>query len=189
MFRYYQTSEKTEWKPIKECSSVTAEAIKNGAIKLTVLALSEEITEDTEKAEVKYKGPFYADIDNKEDVSGAAQSVLLLRESLLSRDIEDSQIQLFASGSKGFHVIVHEKNFSSGRAIKLLPKVYQEMALQLYVPGLDMQVYSMGKGVSWRLPNIKRENGKYRVTVTVDEVLKIVTGGREAYDVLVSKPK
>lgn len=189
MFRYYQISEKTEWKIIKDSNSVISEVLNNKGIKMTVLALSEDITEDTVRAEVKYKGPFYADIDSKEDIQEAARSVKELRGILLNRAVPEDQIQMFASGSKGFHIIVHEKNFSTGRSAKNLPKIYQEMALTMYVPGLDMQVYSMGKGVNWRLENVKRSDGNYRVRVDIGDVESIIEKGREVYNGLVSSPR
>lgn len=189
MFRYYQTSEKTEWKVMPDSDKCLDEARAHGAIKLTVLALSEEIVDGTDKAELKYKGPLYIDIDMKENISRAAQSTIAVKQLLQNRGVPDNQIQLFASGSKGFHVIVNQKNFSSGRPVKGLPKVYQQMALALYVPGLDMQVYSMGRGVSWRIENQQRADGNYRVRITHEELDSIVVKGRELYDSLVSSPR
>lgn len=188
MYRYYQTGEKSKWTVINDSKDVTNKVLKNGGKKLTILAVSEDINEDTITPELKYKGPFYADIDVKEGIATAATSALSLVDKLKNRDVPEEQIQIFASGSKGFHVIVNEYVFSSGRAIRNLPAIYKEMAMNLYVHGMDMQVYSGGKGNCWRLENLQRYDGNYRVRVTTAE-LKEIAEDASVYKGYVSGPR
>lgn len=189
MYRYYQTSEKSKWKLITDTDDVIEQVKGSGGIKATILALSEEISEESDTSNLKYKGPFYADIDCKEGLQQAAKSTKKLVSSLNNRDIDESQIQIFASGSKGFHILVHEKNFSSGRPVKSLPKIYKEMALALFVEGMDLQVYSMGRGNCWRIENIKRYDGNYRVRITLKELEVVIDKGKPAYELLVAEPR
>ena len=188
MFRYYQTDEKSRWKIISDGNNVIDEVLSHGGKKLTVLAVSEEVTDDTVVQDLRYKGPFYADIDVKGDLSLAARSARELLEKLEERGVGKEMIGLFASGSKGFHVLIDEKVFSTGRPLKSLPQVYKEMALALYVQGMDLQVYSGGRGNSWRLPNLERYDGNYRVQITREELNQIVDD-YTVYKELVSGPR
>ena len=170
MYKYYQMDDKSSWIPIPLDKGVEDTVRDKGAKKLTVLAVSEVIQEDTDRASLSYKGPLYFDIDVKEDLSQALQSTKELVIKLRELGVDDAGMEVYASGSKGFHIIVPQKVFSSGRAIKNLPYIYKEMALSLYVLGLDFQVYSGGRGVSWRLANVKRDNGHYRVQLSMRQL-------------------
>lgn len=155
---------------------------------MTILAVSQEVTPDTKQEDIKYKGPFYADIDIKSDIPAAARSTLELVERLQDREVPEDLIQIYASGSKGFHIIVDERCFSTGRPVKGLPYVYKEMALAFYVTGMDMQVYCGGRGNSWRLENLEREDGNYRVRITQEELEGIIKDAA-LYKKLVSNPR
>lgn len=186
MFRYYQVGEKSAWKAIPDTPDVEAQAQSAGAKKVTILSVSEIVDdESTEKENLSYKGPWYADIDNK-DLNEAIKAAGELIHKLRRLDVPDEAIQVFASGSKGFHIIVPASVFSSNRPLKGLPSIYKEMALDLHVLGMDFQVYSAGRGVCWRLPNIQRDNGRYRVPVTIDEVLNMTP---ESYVTITSTPR
>ena len=186
MFRYYQESEKSKWLPIADSDGVLKNAIEVGAKKLTILAVSERIDDDTARETLSYKGPMYFDIDSK-NLEEAIVSVKLLVSKLKDLDVADPAINLFASGGKGFHVIIPANVFSTGRALKGMPEVYKEMALELYVTGMDFQVYCGGKGNSWRIENIEREDGNYRVPLTLEELDELETS--EQYKELVSAPR
>jgi hypothetical protein len=186
VYKYYQVGEKGQWILITEEADTEQQAIAAGARKLTMLSVSEAIDETTDRADLSYKGPFNADIDNKHDLMEAARSTQALVSKLLDLQVPEQAIQVYASGSKGFHVIVPESVFSSGRALKNLPAIYKEMALELYVLGMDFQVYSGGRGTCWRLPNIQRDNGKYRVPITLEELFSFK---EHHYDQFVSNPR
>ena len=84
------------------------------------------------------------------------------------------------------HVIVPAEVFSSGRQTKALPHIYAEMALRLDVIGMDYQVYSGGRGVCWRLSNIQRDDGYYRVPITHEELYAL---SAEDYKEIVKAPR
>jgi hypothetical protein len=186
LYRYFQTGEKTSWEPIQDSQNVEEEAIKQGAKKVTILAVSEILDENTDRETLSYKGPLHFDIDVSGDIGQAIASTRELVRKLNELGVPDWAIHIYASGSKGFHVIVAASLFSSGRPIRGLPAIYKEMALELYVLGLDFQVYSGGRGVTWRLPNIQRDNGRYRVPITVDELYHLTA---EDYSQLTSTPR
>ena len=190
MYQYYQTGDENKWHVIPSDDTLSDNLDQLKATKCTILAVSEPLGDDNENLdEIRYKGPFYVDIDCNEDISRAAESVLELVEAIKARGVPEHYIQIFASGGKGFHVILSAKLFSNNRAVKNLPLIYKEMALMLYVYGMDMQVYGVGRGNSWRRENILRENGRYRVRATLSDVERVKEGGRDAYEQLVSKPR
>lgn len=174
MFRYYQTGEKSAWHPITDSDEVEEIAVSKGATKLTILSLGELVDdESTDKLDLSYRGPLYFDIDCKHDLPTAITSAKKLVEVLLSKGVHEDDLRIFCSGSKGFHILVHQKVFSNGRPHKRLPWIYREMALGLYVPGTDFQVYSTGRGNSFRIPSIRRADGNYRTPISCEELQEI----------------
>ena len=186
MYRYFQTGEKTRWEPIQDAPDVEDQAIRKGAKKVSILAVSEIINEETVREALSYKGPLYFDIDFKGDIGQAIASTRELVRKLGELGVPDWAIKVYASGGKGFHVIVHASIFSSGRPLRDLPAIYKEMALELYVLGMDFQVYSGGRGVTWRLQNIQREDGRYRVPITIEELYHLKS---QDYQQLTSTPR
>lgn len=195
MWRYYQTGEKSAWLTIQDSPNVLSEAIELGAKRITILATSNNLNGAGVESEAElnalrdttsYKGPLYFDIDNKEDRESALKSTRELVAKLIDMDCDPRYIRVYASGSKGFHVVVDSRIFSSGRAVKDLPLIYKEMARDLHVLGMDFQVYSRGRGCVWRIPNVQRDDGKYRVELTHNELETLDT---EEYDRLCSQPK
>lgn len=191
MWRYYQTREKGPWLSIKDSPRVVSEAIEQGARKLTILATSNNLNgsgiESEEELEqlresCKYKGPLYFDIDNKSDIGEAIRSAQVLVQRLSKEmGVAKEAVRVYCSGSKGLHVIVDSRTFCNGRSIKHLPLVYKEMARDLHVLGMDFQVYSEGKGVSWRLPNLKRDDGNYRVELSHEELAALTPASYKQY--------
>lgn len=171
-YRFYQCSDKSPWTPLKDSPDVEARARANGAVKLTILAVSALPTPETGVVEeAHYRGPLYFDIDfPKDDRLRAIASAQTLVSKLDALGVAPHQLAIYCSGGKGFHVIVDEKLFSTGRALKDLPAVYREMALALHVDGMDFTVYRTGRGCSWRLANVERADGRYRVPITPEEL-------------------
>jgi len=186
MFRYYQTKENGRWHVLPDADVTDEKLAEVHAKKLSILAVSQVVDEFTKKDELSYKGPLYFDIDCKDDIYEAIKSCRALVEKLKALDVVDDAIEVYCSGSKGLHVIVDSRAFYSGRATKNLPLVYKEIAKDVYVFGMDYQVYSQGRGVSWRIANVKRDDGKYRVRVTMEELEQLTV---ETYRDLVKAPR
>ena len=127
MYRYYQTHHKSPWTVIEDSPDVEEIVRKRGGTKLTILAVSEPVTDDTNRENLAYKGPFYVDVDHR-DLGIAIDSTQTLVRNLLGLGITEDNIELYCSGSKGFHIIVPATAFSSGRPRKNLPAVYLAMA-------------------------------------------------------------
>ena len=186
MFKYYQTKEKGTWIPVEFTSDTESVVRGQGAKRLTILAVSELVDDEaTDKHKLSYKGPLYFDIDCK-NLNEAIESCRKLVQHLIKLGTPKESVQVYCSGSKGMHVIVDEKCFSTGRATRSLPLIYKEMASSLYVPGMDFQVYSQGRGVCWRLVNVQRDDGKYRIRISVEELATLT---EEAYRTLCAAPR
>ena len=185
MYKYYQIGPKHTWVLIADDEETEQKALDAGARKLTILSVSEEVTKDTNREDIRYQGDLYWDIDCA-DLTQAILSTIELVNKLHDLGVPAAAIRVFASGKKGFHVIVAASAFSTGRPLKNLPLIYKEMALELYVIGMDFQVYSGGRGVCWRLVNVQREDGNYRVQITEEELYEMTP---EHYRLLVSTPR
>ena len=185
MYKYIQETEKSDWIPIRS-SELPSRMGELNPKKITVLEVSELVEGGRSNASYAYKGPLYFDIDCKEDLGLAAESCLSLCNKLMELGLPKLGLQIYVSGSKGFHVLVDQKFFNSGRPIKALPLIYKEMALKLYVPGLDFQVYSCGKGVCWRVENVERDDGNYRVPIVYEELQSMTV---PIYQDLASRPR
>lgn len=188
MYRFYQTDSEGKWQVVEDRGhpATLNKVVEAGAIKLSILAVDTP-EPHLNKLDAKYKGPFFADIDCAGDLPLAAQSTRKLVDKLVELNIPQEEIQIYASGKKGFHVIVEAKKFCDGKPRKFLPLVYRAMAAQLYVVGLDLGVYSTGMGTCWRIENIKRDDtGTYRVRVSYEELEELDT---EGYKKLVKAPR
>lgn len=121
---------------------------------------------------VKYLGPMYFDLDCKDDIDAVLESSrTLIRQIQAELDIDARFIRCWLSGGKGVHITLSEKLFGITRPVKHLPIIYKQIARRLHVNYLDMGVYSEGKGRMWRNPGHKRENGAYKVPVTVEQLM------------------
>ena len=185
MYRYAQTSDFDEWKIYKdEGAGFKPFCAKHRAGRATVLTVSAD-PDIAEISELKYAGDFYVDIDSK-NLDEAISSTAELCEKLIKLGVSEEDLEIRLSGSKGCHVFVPAKVFSSGRPVKNLPGVYKRLATELYVPGIDLVVYSEGKGRMFRPTNAKRPDGAYAVPVAYGE-LKSLTA--EQYKELVKAPR
>jgi len=181
MYHYYQRSEHDAWSllPYKAGEDPVALAKAQGAKKLTILALNQMVNDGTEaelprnRDKIGYRGPLYFDIDCKDDLAQAITSGQELIGKLTRMGVPKGTIKVYLSGSKGLHILVDELLFAGSRPFLRLPEIYKEMARDLFVIGLDYSVYSSGRGNSFRIVNLQRDDGNFRVPVTPDELAEL----------------
>lgn len=185
-YRYIQTEEKGKWIPLAATKDFEQEALKKGAVRATILAVNKDPDHTEDPDDIGYIGPLYFDIDSA-NLTVAIQSTQDLIHKLRELDVPDVGLEVYCSGSKGFHVIIQPTLFlNSSRVIKRLPNIYMEMARDLYVLGLDFHVYSGGKGRMFRPVNGLRPDGRYRVRITLDELFAMTP---EIYAATVTAPR
>lgn len=187
MYRYWQTSDYSEWSlsPETDEHNPWAFAESKGASRVTILAISNDPDLNVSGG-ILYNGPFFFDIDDK-DLSRALRSSVELCEKLMALGVVKEDLEIHLSGGKGVHIFVDARIFNDkGKAVEYLPLVYRRLALEVFVPGLDLQVYSEGKGRMVRPPDALRPDGVYKVLVSFEE-LKDLTP--DTYKQLVLKPR
>lgn len=160
---------------------------------ISVLRVDQDVDAIEEAGEdpydhVRYKGPVYFDLDCEQDIDAVLdQSRELVRRITDRFGIDPAYIQCWLSGGKGVHLVIPETLFGVKRSTKLLPIVYRELARQVQVEHLDMNVYSGGKGRLWRCANIARPGkGTFKVGITLDELESLDAQG---YEALVAEPR
>lgn len=187
MYRYWQTSDYSEWSlsPETDEHNPWAFAAAKGASRVTILTVSNDPDLQV-SGSLLYNGPFFFDIDDK-DLGVALRSGVDLCEKLMALGIAEEDLEIHLSGGKGIHVFVDARIFNeSGKPVEYLPQVYRKLALEVFVLGLDLQVYSGGKGRMVRPPDALRPDGVYKVLVNFQE-LKTLTP--DSYRQMVSQPR
>lgn len=147
------------------------------------------VPKDGDWSKAKYRGPFYADFDADGDLELVCDSFRTFLGKLyveLQFDLE--QAKLFASGGKGFHIEIPSAAFNTkpDNGVAWLPYVYRVMAESLVVDTMDLAVYSAKRGRQWRTPGVKRENGNYKIQLTLEEAMSV---NPDTYLDMVSRPR
>lgn len=184
-YRYYQTSEHSQWELVTDHEEVHKELAQKGAVRIGFLALDKVVDAETDAETISYKGDFYADIDSK-DLQHSIESAQTFLAHLDAIGVPASSYEIYVSGSKGFHFYLHHRLYSDGRPSRRLPQILKAMAMRLHVDGLDYQPYCGGRGNLCRLPDVQRADGHYKVRIYPDE-LKAMTPAW--YQTLASQPR
>lgn len=152
------------------------EAIKIAAAHVTVLALDKIKGKDDDFDDVGYSGPLAFDIDSK-DLNTAIAEFHSLLGALQFYGVDLAYCEIYASGHKGFHVLIPEALFRKPKPEKDLPLIYRRMATEIMtqwgLTALDMSLYSGGMGHMLRVANKARPDGRYKVPLTPSEALAI----------------
>jgi hypothetical protein len=138
-------------------------------------------------AKMKYSGPLYFDWD-AEDVADTIPKFQQFLTKIQELGVNLGSLRLYATGGRGFHCEVPEAVFMPKipkGGVANLPYIYREIAMELVVDTMDMRVYTGRRGRMWRVPNIKRDNGRYKVPISVDEAFTMTP---ERYIEICSNP-
>ena len=187
MYRFFQKEEDGPWFPIPDGPKVLTDALHQGAKKLTILAVDKPLSADDAKRGNKYSGPLYFDIDLPSVADAIVSANELVTRLIEHYKVPEEAIWVYCSGKKGLHVLVAQKAFMARRtAIKDLPLIYKNMASAMYVSGLDLAPYACGRNNTFRIANIKRYDGNYRVPIRISELRQL---DAESYARFVSRPR
>ena len=120
--------------------------------------------------------PFYIDLDI-DDIENnyprLKRDLLLLYRQLKNKlYLQDREIEIFFSGSKGFHILINEKVLGI-KPCKNLNDLYKLLALRLksftITKCVDTKIYDKKRLL--RIPNtINNKTGLYKVPVTIEQV-------------------
>jgi len=173
---YYTTEHKGVWQLCPDTQTAREQAIRQGAMFFTWNSFSEPVKSNG-KEPVRY-GDMPLDFDHKEDPGKALQEVsdLCLIHLPELYGVDPYEIEFYCSGSKGFHAVIPAILFGAENGDPYLPHIYkrivQRWADQFELKTIDLSMYAMGKGKMFRIANIKRSNGRYKVPLTLEEIQK-----------------
>jgi hypothetical protein len=170
MFRYVKGEGKEKWKLIENSEKALHAAINNGAHFVTVLSLDQDVDKSDPDAKINYKGPMYFDIDSSDENDSLSDCRKLLLALYKQYGVNLNDCAIYCSGGKGFHVLVPAKVFSTGKCQPYLPQMYKTMALEFNLEHVDLGIYSGGKGRCFRIENVKRDTGRYKIKLTAAQV-------------------
>ena len=170
MFRYVKGEGKEKWKLIENSEKAIQAAVQNGAHFVTVLSLDQDVDKADPDAKINYKGPLYFDIDSADENDSLSDCRKLLLALYKQYGVNLNDLAIHCSGGKGFHVLVPAKIFSTGKAQPYLPQMYKTMALDFNLEYVDLGIYSGGKGRCFRIENVKRDTGRFKVKLTAAQV-------------------
>lgn len=198
-YHYYQeVGGNEDWKPIP---AAMLDTVKHASF-VTILSVDVPIADDYTKeqyAGVKYKGPLYFDLDDAESPASTAISMVELIDKLIEKGVSIAALSIYASGGKGFHLLVPETYFLAKpptKGMAYMPTIYKEMAFYMAVRSMDMRVYTARRGRMFRQQNVKRSNNQYKVRITYQELVEIAelaaddkAAAEDYYNNLCSKPR
>ena len=134
----------------------------------------------------------WLDIDSL-NIDQAVASLGALARKLQALGVELSQSPLYATGGRGFHVLIPLTLLSAaglegiGLPTALLwPRACYAFVESLSVSDVDMNIYSGKKGRMWRRAGLKRSNGLHKVPVCWASALQLDGNG---YEALCSEPR
>lgn len=189
-YYYYQVEGGEEaWQALPAKMRATHEASVKPRY-YTVLSVSSIVTSDLsaeEKDKLKYEGPLYFDWDARDDLPFATEQAVKLLTKFEEMGVDMQSVAMYATGGKGYHAEIPMACFmEKPQALAYLPLVYREIALDVAVDSLDLRVYSRQRGRMWRTPNVKRENGAFKVPITWAELQAMTP---ERYADMCSSPR
>ena len=159
--KYYKKDGKSTWVLADEHNP------PGGMVFETVLAMETNPEQLENQLDQKYFGPFYIDIDSEDLEEALHQAKVIVKYMVTGYSLNpETDLRIFATGKKGFHIELNPFVFMDNKFKQLLPYRYKLMAAGIgRATGmtLDMVVYSGKKGRMWRLPNVQRDNGKYKI--------------------------
>ena len=193
-FSYYQVgSGRSDWKVMVDSQKLDVTGLVK-PLYVTVLEVDIDINDETPPDMVmkaKYRGDSYFDWDckNADEMGFCINDVNDFLDDLKKKGVKLECLRIYATGGRGFHVEIPWGIYSSERADRgeqYLPHIYREMARQMVGRYLDLSIYSAKRGRMWRQPNVQRENGNYKVPLTLDEMRRMTP---EMYEEFCKAPR
>lgn len=173
-FFYYQKEPEGHWY-LDLADQREANIKKYNCPFTTILDLDTNFDEEVsaeDAAKTCYRGPMYIDLDSKDPEEVIEQFQKLLTKLEEEYGVDLNQCLLYLTGGRGFHITLPESMFQQkvpARGTPLLPLIYREIANELFVDTLDLNIYSTKRGRMFRTVNVQRPNGNFKVQISVEE--------------------
>lgn len=126
-----------------------------------------------------YKGKYTAlylpiDIDNESDLSKSHKNAIRLVDKLQAEYcLYNADIEIYFSGSKGFHIQIPAECFGGFEPSENLAQIFKKIALELSA-GIEIDPVIYEPMRLWRLPNtINSKTDLYKISLTVMELYEL----------------
>ena len=170
-----QEEDNRKWQAIPDTQKARESAIRQGAMFSTWSSLSGPYKGDGHPEPIRC-GDLPLDFDSKDDPGQTLKDLrhlcLLYLPELF--DLDPYSFRFFLSGGKGFHAVIPAELFNAQGGDPCLPLIYKKIVSdwkeRFELKTLDMSLYCMGRGKMFRIANIKRNNGQYKVPISLEEV-------------------
>jgi len=198
-----------QWRVYPASEEGIKEAVRDGYTAISIFEFSHPV-EKSKAQPIRY-GDMVLDFDAKKelrdnngnslgkvgDIGKALEAVRTFIKILNKYGVNPQDLQYYASGGKGFHVVLPRKVIGSEAGDIELPAIYRQMLNQIlnmvtnkelwdgatldalkesrkFVLEdlcIDLNGFKGGKGQLIRLPHIQRADGNYKVPVTYAEIM------------------
>lgn len=189
------TKDAPNWRLVPNTPEAIDEGKRQGYTAVSIFSMSHE--PEKGRREPLRRGPLVLDFDCKADPRRAIVAAQnFVRNLCMYYGLDVRCLRYWISGGKGCHIELDASLIGSEDGSTRLHVIYQTLVRILAAQCLgiaseereliDMQLYCGGKGRLLRLPNIRRENGRYKVPVAADEFL---SGAPDDLIELTSQPR
>lgn len=174
--QWKEEQKERKWQWIENTPEARQQAIQQGAMFFTTTSFAEAYAGGNGRPEPIRYGDLCLDFDDKDHPENAFAEMKALCLVHLPEEFstDPNEVRYYASGSKGFHAILPSQWFDASSGDPLLPLIYKRIVAdwrnRFDLPTLDMSLYCMGQGRMFRIENVKRSNGRYKVPLTLEEV-------------------
>lgn len=164
-----------KWQLIPDTEEARRLAIDKGAMFFTWISFSEPFKGNGQPEPIRY-GDMPLDFDSKQDPAKALRE---LRDLCLIHlpdfyDLDPYEVEFFCSGAKGFHAVIPVCLFGAEAGDPYLPLIYKKIVswwcAHFDLTTLDLSLYAMRQGKMFRISNVRRDNGRYKIPLTLEEV-------------------
>ena len=166
-----QGEHRKSWKRIQidRVSEYQQKEAKN----FSVFATVQKFANPMEVKGENFISPLYFDFDDAENPAKSQEDAVKVVDFFMNElDVKEQDIKIFFSGSKGFHVFMHEKSLGiepCGDLHKIMKHVASYLVYRLTLTALDLVVYTIKRMI--RLPNSVHEKTKlYKTQLTLKEL-------------------
>jgi hypothetical protein len=162
------------WWVIHDTLAAIEKARRDGAMFVTTPALAFPYIDGG--PEPNRRDALVVDSDSKGNPQLSLDEIRKLCCSFLPETygIDAWDIKFYCSGGKGFHAEIPAHFFGLQDGHPELPLIYKKLVQawvdKLGLTTIDLSMYCMRRGKMFRLANVKRSNGRYKVPLTRDDV-------------------
>jgi hypothetical protein len=165
-----------DWKFIPNTPEALEQAIAEGYRSKSLMSFEYEYSAD--KPEPNRKGNLFIDFDNHSEPFKAIVDARKFCELLHTEfNVDLNNLQYWLSGSKGCHIEIPSEIYGDAEGDSHLPKINKAMvhmlAAKSNIGSLDTFIYKMKRGQLIRMENIQRDDGRYKVPITLDEFMTV----------------